>query len=165
MKKNKIKGVITYIIDGDNVLLIYKKRGHGKGWYNGPGGKLLKNEDPLQAAIRETEEEIGVKPHTPELCGFIRFYDVYHEDWDVYIYRSFDYEGTPIESDEAKPVWFSKEKIPYDKMWEDDKYWLPVVLEGGYFVADFKFKKDKILAKNIRILSREEFHKEVKKIS
>ena len=165
MKKNKIRGVITYIIEGDNVLLIYKKRGHGKDWFNGPGGKILSTETPLEAASRETQEEVGVTPRDPELCGFIRFYDVYDEDWDVYIFRSYGYNGTIRESEEAKPVWFSKDKIPYDRMWEDDRYWLPVVLEGGYFIAEFRFRGDKMLDKNVKTMSREEFYKKVKELS
>jgi hypothetical protein len=28
-----------------------------------------------------------------------------------------------------KPEWFDIEKIPYDKMWDDDIIWLPRVLK------------------------------------
>ncbi len=28
------------------------------------------------------------------------------------------------------PCWFALEDIPYAKMWPDDKYWLPMLLEG-----------------------------------
>ncbi len=160
-----MRGVITYIIKGDNVLLIYKKRGHGKGWYNGPGGKLNDGENPIQAAVRETQEEVNVVPVNPELCGFIKFYDVYDEDWDVYVFRSYDFDGEIYESEEAKPLWFRIDEVPYENMWEDDRFWLPIVLEGGYFVAKFTFKKDKMLNRRVKVLGREEFNKELKNIS
>jgi hypothetical protein len=28
-----------------------------------------------------------------------------------------------------KPEWFSIDEIPFDKMWEDDKYWMPRILK------------------------------------
>ncbi len=44
---------------GGRVLLIHKKRGLGKGKINGPGGRLEAGETPVQAAVRETREEVG----------------------------------------------------------------------------------------------------------
>jgi hypothetical protein len=29
-----------------------------------------------------------------------------------------------------KPYWFNLDKIPYDEMWEDDRIWLPKILNG-----------------------------------
>lgn len=162
--KNRIIGVITYIICGDNVLLIYKKKGHGKGFYNGPGGKVAEGETPLEAAIRETKEETGVVPENLKLCGFIRFYDVLDDDWEVYVYRSHSFIGKISESDEAKPQWFKKDKLPYALMWEDDKYWLPIVIEGGYFYAQFWFKGLTMKRKKVDVLTEEEFYKKVKDI-
>lgn len=34
-----------------------------------PGGRIEKNESPLETALRETEEEIGIKPHDIEMLG------------------------------------------------------------------------------------------------
>ncbi len=163
--KKKIRGVITYLISGNDVLLIYKKKGHGEGWYNGPGGKIEDGELPYQAAIREVEEEVGLLPVNPELCGFIRFYDVKGEDWEVYIFRAYSFKGELRESEEAKPLWFKKSEIPYDRMWEDDKYWLPIILSNGYFFAEFHFDGIRMLEKKVDELSREEFHRKIKEIT
>ena len=46
--------------DGDRILFGLKKRGFGKGKLVGVGGKVDANETVEEAAIRETEEEIGV---------------------------------------------------------------------------------------------------------
>jgi len=163
--RKKTRGVITYIIDGDDVLLIYKKRGHGKGLFNGPGGKIEEGESPFHAAIRETKEEVGIVPNNPEMCGFIRFFDEKGEDWDVYVFRSYSFKHTLKESDEAKPVWFNKDAIPYSHMWEDDKYWLPFVIKGDYFYAEIKFLSGKMQCKKIETLRVGEFHKKIKEFN
>ena len=48
---------LVFVFRGDEVLLINKKRGLGKGKVNGPGGKVDPGETALQAAIRELEEK------------------------------------------------------------------------------------------------------------
>ena len=53
---------LLFIVRGDEVLLIRKKRGLGAGKINAPGGRLEPGEAPLAAAIREVQEEILVTP-------------------------------------------------------------------------------------------------------
>ena len=38
--------------------------------------------------------------------------------------------------------WFSRDKIPYDRMWDDDKYWLPAILDGKRVQATFVFREN-----------------------
>ena len=50
----------------DNVLLIEKNRPEWQaGRYNLPGGKIEEGETPEAAAVRELEEEAGIKPCLP----------------------------------------------------------------------------------------------------
>jgi 8-oxo-dGTP pyrophosphatase MutT (NUDIX family) len=56
---------IMFLRREGELLLAMKKRGFGQGKWNGAGGKAEPGETPLQAAIRETEEEIGVTPIEP----------------------------------------------------------------------------------------------------
>ncbi len=53
-------------------------------------------------------------------------------------YSSF--EGEPTTTAEARPEWFAIEDVPYDRMWEDDRYWLPGVLEGKTVRGEFRFE-------------------------
>ncbi|MEK7504190.1 MAG: hypothetical protein AAB550_01680 [Patescibacteria group bacterium] len=45
-------------------------------------------------------------------------------------------------NEEMKPQWFDIDKIPYDKMWVDDIYWLPKALDGQKLRGRFVFDKD-----------------------
>ena len=149
---------LLYITKGNKVLLILKKKGLGAGLYNGVGGKVEKNETPLQAAIRECIEEIGVEPLGVEWAGLLEFYNDGSLYGFVHIFRAEDYRGELKESEEAKPEWFEIDKIPYDKMWEDDRYWLPTILKETkkvygrfYFIDDW----GKLIRSEIYILSGE----------
>ena len=53
--------MILFVLDGDQILLIDKKRGLGHGKVNGPGGRLEPGESAYQAAVRETREEVGLE--------------------------------------------------------------------------------------------------------
>lgn len=41
-----------------------------------------------------------------------------------------------------KPSWFSLDDIPYDEMWDGDKYWLPRILDGEKVEFDLVFDAD-----------------------
>ena len=48
-------------------------------------------------------------------------------------------------TDEMRPAWYSVDDIPYAQMWEDDPYWLPLLVAGTPFIgrADFDAKPGK----------------------
>ncbi|MCU1529060.1 MAG: hypothetical protein JWP75_2823, partial [Frondihabitans sp.] len=50
--------------------------------------------------------------------------------------------GDPYPSDELDPEWFDLDKLPLDEMWDDAKYWLPGVLDGGQVSREFVFADD-----------------------
>ena len=69
---------------------------------------------------------------------------------EVNIFKAVEFDGQPIETEEMKPQWFHVNNIPYDKMWPDDKYWLPLFLAGKKFKGRFIFQgQDKILSHDI----------------
>ena len=112
-----------------------KKRGFGVGKWNGPGGKMdisMGDKNILDTAIRETEEEIGIKPKNLEEIGVLNFRFPHKEEWnqDVHVFMVKDWDGEPKESEEMLPQWFSFDNIPFRKMWKDDNHWLLSVLGG-----------------------------------
>jgi 8-oxo-dGTP pyrophosphatase MutT (NUDIX family) len=140
------QATLCLLVKSDQILLAMKKRGFGVGKWNGVGGKLdfeKGDKNILDAATRETKEEIGVDIKNPEKVGLVHFLFPYKPEWnqDVHLFLVKEWEGEPIESEEMNPKWFDLKDIPYDQMWSDDKYWLPTILGGNKFEANFVFKE------------------------
>lgn len=142
--QGEMLATILFIIKDGKILLIEKKRGLGAGKINGPGGKIDPGETALAAAIRETEEELCITPHAPRKLGELRFSMSDCPDILCHVYRSDDFTGTPTETDEAVPVWALLDQIPYQRMWEDDQYWLPLLLDNQSFLGCFVFEGDRL---------------------
>ena len=136
---------LLFVVHDGRILLIRKRRGLGAGKINGPGGRLEDGELPLDAAIREVEEEIGVTPHGVEERGELLFQFVDGYSIHVWVYHATDVNGTPITTDEAIPLWYDLDAIPYDEMWADDSIWLPHFLAGRRFAGRFIFSGDAML--------------------
>lgn len=139
------RATLTFIVDDGRVLLIRKKRGLGAGKINGPGGRLEADESALACAIREVEEEVCVTPRAPVASGELRFQFTDGYSIHVYVYRATGFDGAPRETDEAIPIWFPIDDVPYAEMWADDVLWLPGLLAGGSVDGRFVFDGDRML--------------------
>lgn len=135
------KATLLFLIDGEMILLAMKKRGFGAGHWNGVGGKPDPGETIEQTAIRECEEEIGVTPLSIKRVGNLVFNFEGKTEWDqeVVVFLCDSWQGEPEETEEMRPKWFALPEIPYEQMWEDDKFWLPEVLDGKTVDATFTF--------------------------
>lgn len=145
-----LKKIMTLclICDKEKILLgQIKKEGVLKNRYNGFGGKVEGGESIEQATQRELTEEAGIVPLDMQKRGEIIFeFEEAGNPFagkplvEVHIYSATKFEGTPIETDEMKPEWFLHSEIPFDNMWPDDKFWLPLLLEGKNFKGTFYLK-------------------------
>jgi 8-oxo-dGTP pyrophosphatase MutT (NUDIX family) len=148
------QSTLCFLLKDNQILLAMKKRGFGQGKWNGVGGKPDPNENILQTAIRETEEEIEVTPINPKQVATLDFYFKNNPEWDqqVLVFTTTEWIGEPTETEEMKPQWFDLDKIPYESMWPDDIFWLPLVLKNKKIKAKFIFgENDIILDKEIVI--------------
>lgn len=145
-----LEATLLFVVRGERVLLIHKKRGLGAGKINAPGGKVDPGETPLDAAVREFEEELEARPVRPERLGVLAFEVVDGPSIRIHVFRSDDVDGEPVETDEAIPAWHPHDDIPYDEMWEDDRYWLPLLLEGRPFDVRTLFAGDRLLGVDVR---------------
>jgi 8-oxo-dGTP diphosphatase len=136
---------LIFVIRGGEILLIRKKRGLGAGKINGPGGRLEPGETPEACAMRELAEELGVVAVDPIRLGDHRFQFVDGYSTYVHVYRASDLQGTPVETDEAIPMWINLDAIPFDEMWEDDRLWVPLLVAGKRFSGYWIFEGDRML--------------------
>lgn len=141
-----MRATLLFVIRAGRILLILKKRGLGAGKINGPGGRIEPGETPLQCAIREVEEELGVTPVGATFAGDLRFQFRDGLALSAAVFRAGDYTGgEPRETDEATPLWYDLDAIPYARMWSDDPLWLPSLVAGRPFHGRFIFDGERMV--------------------
>jgi ADP-ribose pyrophosphatase YjhB (NUDIX family) len=148
------QATLCFLIRDETIWLAMKKKGFGAGKYNGYGGKINENETIEDALHRELLEEASVRainhtkmgeisytfPNKPELNHYVHVYVI--DKW----------QGIPKESEEMSPELFTFKDIPYDKMWSNDKHWLPLVLKGQKIKGDIIQDENKTLYHDVRKL-------------
>lgn len=131
---------LLFLLRDDQILLAMKKRGFGSDRWNGVGGKIEEGESIEKALVRECQEEIGVTPAEYEKVAIHDFvFPNGMTDMRVHAYICKEWKGEPIETEEMAPKWFKTSEIPYDEMWQDDRFWLPEVLAGRHLHSRFTF--------------------------
>lgn len=135
---------LNYILNDQGEVLLQKKaRGFGQGNWNAPGGKLKKGESPEDSARREVLEETGIVIKELEQRGEIEFIflDESINNY-VYVFVAKEWAGEPKDGGEGELKWFKIEELPLDKMWDDDRYWLPQLLSGKRIHMRFYFDEN-----------------------
>ena len=132
---------LCVIHNDTHILLGKKKRGFGAGYFNGFGGHVEKGETIEDAAYREVREEAMIEPRNLRKRGVLNFsFEHMPEELEVHVFSTSEFDGEPSETDEMQPQWFACNAIPFESMWQDDQYWLPLLLQGKNFTGDFYFK-------------------------
>ncbi len=92
---------LTFLLSSTEVLLGLKKKGFGKNYLLGIGGKVENGEDIENAAKREVAEEINVILSELHKVGVLNFYFPHIEDksWNqqVHVFTTTMWEGKPQE--------------------------------------------------------------------
>lgn len=94
--------------------------------------------------MREVLEETGLVVSNLRSHGILSFYfgQRLEVDWKVYVFSTYNFKGSLNPSEEGSLKWFAFDEIPYDNMWQGDRHWLPLLLEGKKFQGAFYFNKD-----------------------
>lgn len=144
MSANPMKiATLGLIIDGDKLLLGEKKKGEiGTGILSGPGGKMDPGETPEECLIRETREELHVEldPASLEEVALIDFYADGEVDFRVHVYCAKILSGELRETDDMIPSWYPLGDLPFEKMFESDRHWMPKALAGEKFRANVYYR-------------------------
>lgn len=128
-----IDATVCFIRKKGKILL--QQRPAGRRWagiLNGPGGKIEPDEAPLQALSREIAEETSLRLDDVAQHGTVRLIFAGSEDRQllVHVFSTSHFTGRPRGA-EGSLRWFSENQLPFDRMWPDQRYWLPLVLAGG----------------------------------
>ena len=124
---------LCFLVNEHSLSLGIKKQKLGKGKLNGFGGNVETGETRLEAAKRELYEEARVKAVELEKVAEMHYtFPDENKNWNqiVHVYLVKKWEGEPQETEEMTFGWFPLINIPYEKMWENDKQWIPEILKG-----------------------------------
>ena len=107
----------------------------------------MMEETAEQAMIREVREELHIDIEDAREMGVLNFSFACGTIPEIHchVFMATSFTGTPTETPEAEPFWCPVDGIPYDLMWQDDRFWLPAMLDGKRFEAFFTFEGDRML--------------------
>ena len=105
---------------------------------------MLPGELPEKGAAREMFEETGLRVSGLRFQGILNFYlgDSKELDQTVFLFSCKKFTGKIRRSAEGELRWFPIDALPYREMWQDDRVWLPLLLDGKSFVGDFYFAEN-----------------------
>jgi 8-oxo-dGTP diphosphatase len=146
---------LCFVLRNNQILLGLKKVGDvGEHKYNGYGGGVEQNETLEQTAKRELKEETtgmdgsgGIVAEILRKVAEIDYVFPAHESHNnqrVHVYLVDKWSGEPKESGEMTCEWFNLNNIPYDRMWDNDRHWLSIVLEGKKIKGMVKHSESKL---------------------
>ncbi len=127
-----------------------KPNDYHEGKWNGLGGKFEQGESPEECAVREVEEESGLKMINPKMKGFITFpmFDG-KKDWYVFLFTSDNFTGKLIDSNEGKLEWIPNNELVNLNLWDGDKIFIPWLFGNKNFSAKFIYEKGKYISHNV----------------
>lgn len=156
-----IPAVLVYVRSGDRILMLHRNAPGPKadglpdyhsGKWNGLGGKLERDESPLEAAVREVTEESGLRLPAEwfrplGVLQFPNFKAHKHEDWlcTVIEVRVPDSERKRIETQalrgpEGDLHWVPVSDLGELNLWAGDRHFLPYVERGEPFLGTIWYR-------------------------
>jgi 8-oxo-dGTP pyrophosphatase MutT (NUDIX family) len=167
-EKVLLSAVLCFPVTDDKVLLGFKRDKIGANRWNGYGGGIEPGEYPVDAAVRELEQECGLTSATVfmEKAAIMLFNNQKSDGREftckVHVYLVRHWSGEPVATEEmGEPTWFKKNNLPFLGMMEADQFWLPQILEGKKIVGEAWYgpRQEKLL-RPVVIAERSSFPRE-----
>lgn len=158
----KIIPVVECLIVKDEKVLLLKRSETSKkfpGYWIGPGGHVDENEDILTAAIREVEEETGVKASSSKISLKVIAIGNHSDRNETYLVHYFlihlDSDQKIVNSDEGSSTWIPlQDVLTMEKVFPPFKYYLEHALNerSGILYTNVRLENLEI----VEVMSRRE---------
>ena len=130
-----LETTLCYLTRGDEVLMLHrvsKKNDVNAGKWIGVGGKLERDETPEACVLREVREETGLTLTQWQYRGIVDFES---EDWAerMHLYTADGFSGKMTDCDEGKLAWIARDKVDSLSLWEGDRVFLRLLVQGEPF--------------------------------
>ena len=101
---------LCLIYQDDKILLQNRVKKDWQGWTL-PGGHIEPGESIVEAVKREMKEETGLTVRSAELRG-VKQFPIEGGRYLVFLFRTDDFEGELISSEEGRMQWFDRSEFP-----------------------------------------------------
>ena len=139
---------ICYIEKDDKYLMLLrnkKKNDMNEGKYLGVGGKFEPGESPEECICREVFEETGLTLTSFVMRGVMSFSSVGYEDEYIFVFTADGYTGELTDCNEGELKWVEKDRILSLNLWEGDKTFLKMLIDGvPFFSMKVSYDKDEL---------------------
>lgn len=127
------------IYDGSKVL-VQERIDEDYSGITFPGGHVEMSEPFTDAVIREVFEETGLKISAPKLCGIKDWINDDGSRYMVLFYKTDQYEGELISSDEGEVYWLELEEMKKIRLAEGMDKMLEVFFDDS--ISEYFFYKE-----------------------
>ncbi len=112
--------------DGCYLMLhrVKKQKDVNKDKWIGIGGGFFEDESPEECVKREALEETGLVLKDPKLLSVVTFVCEGAETEQMFLFKSFDFDGELIDCDEGVLEWISKDRLYGLDLWAGDRIFL-----------------------------------------
>jgi 8-oxo-dGTP diphosphatase len=134
--------------NGQTLMLhrIKKENDMHAGKWNGLGGKLEPGETPEECAIREIQEESGLRAGNLTMKGLLTFPAfAAEEDWYTFVFLVEAFEGELINSAEGELRWIDNNKLLDLELWEGDRIFLDWLERPEFFSGKFVYEQGRFV--------------------
>ncbi|MGH2405760.1 MAG: NUDIX hydrolase [bacterium] len=131
--------ILCAVFWGDRVLMIFQADEAGAGWWNFLGGKVDRDEDPLDAAQRELFEEAGLRA-TLEFRGVATaIVRETGEHWSMFLFAARADRPDVVPSPEGPLRWVAPDELGTLPVFPDVPYLLPHMRDPAQGIVLIKY--------------------------